>query len=254
MNPLPLPCDSLRLSLSTSPGRRSKKGWRRDSGINRLNLLHDSELVRAGRQGPRRLSPSQEHRAVRTRSPRACSAERCLRRSQNDRKHLHGTARIELARDCHPVDVIEQVAHNNDWSFERTGDDEIAITVAGSLDRLPRLLLLDGGFRGAASCLRLRHQGARKPSARGDAAALADQRADAVRPFRPLGAGGRDHVPPVAAACRRRRADQPAGRGAAVERARSLRMLFPGVPVRRLVGHLGQGRAGRRAVRNHGNA
>jgi hypothetical protein len=39
---------------------------------------------------------------------------------------------IEISRDCHPVDVIEQVAHNNDWSFERTGDDEIAISVAGS--------------------------------------------------------------------------------------------------------------------------
>ncbi len=39
---------------------------------------------------------------------------------------------IELARDCHPVDVIEQVAHNNDWSFERTGDDEISISVAGT--------------------------------------------------------------------------------------------------------------------------
>jgi hypothetical protein len=38
----------------------------------------------------------------------------------------------DLARDSHPVDVIEQVAHTNDWSFERTGDDEIAISVAGS--------------------------------------------------------------------------------------------------------------------------
>jgi len=39
---------------------------------------------------------------------------------------------IELARDCHPVDVIEQVAHDNAWSFERTGDDEITIAVAGA--------------------------------------------------------------------------------------------------------------------------
>ncbi len=35
-------------------------------------------------------------------------------------------------RELHPVDVIEQVAHTNDWSFERTGDDEIAIAVAGN--------------------------------------------------------------------------------------------------------------------------
>ncbi|MEX0344294.1 MAG: YbjN domain-containing protein [Rhizobiaceae bacterium] len=38
----------------------------------------------------------------------------------------------EFARDLHPVDVIEHVAHSNDWSFERTGDDEIAISVAGN--------------------------------------------------------------------------------------------------------------------------
>jgi hypothetical protein len=37
----------------------------------------------------------------------------------------------ELARDLHPVDVIERVAHTNDWSFERTGDDELSISVAG---------------------------------------------------------------------------------------------------------------------------
>jgi hypothetical protein len=39
---------------------------------------------------------------------------------------------IEIARDAHPVDVIEQVAQNNDWSFERAGDDEISISVTGN--------------------------------------------------------------------------------------------------------------------------
>ena len=29
---------------------------------------------------------------------------------------------IEIARDLHPVDVIEHVAHANEWAFERTGD------------------------------------------------------------------------------------------------------------------------------------
>ena len=38
---------------------------------------------------------------------------------------------LDLARDAHPVDMIEQVANANDWAFERTGDDEIAIAVAG---------------------------------------------------------------------------------------------------------------------------
>lgn len=34
-------------------------------------------------------------------------------------------------RQSNPVDMIEFVAASNDWSFERSGDDEIAMTVAG---------------------------------------------------------------------------------------------------------------------------
>lgn len=40
-------------------------------------------------------------------------------------------AEIEPDRDINPVDMIEQVASFNDWAFERAGDDEINITVAG---------------------------------------------------------------------------------------------------------------------------
>ncbi len=39
---------------------------------------------------------------------------------------------LDIARELHPVDVIEHVAHTNDWSFERSGDDEISISVAGN--------------------------------------------------------------------------------------------------------------------------
>jgi hypothetical protein len=38
---------------------------------------------------------------------------------------------IEQERQSHPVDVIEQIAALNDWSFERAGDDEITISIAG---------------------------------------------------------------------------------------------------------------------------
>jgi hypothetical protein len=38
---------------------------------------------------------------------------------------------IELDRDVNPVDMIEQVAALNEWDFERSGDDEINITVCG---------------------------------------------------------------------------------------------------------------------------
>jgi hypothetical protein len=39
---------------------------------------------------------------------------------------------IAQERQSHPVDVIEQIAALNDWSFERAGDDEITVSIAGS--------------------------------------------------------------------------------------------------------------------------
>ncbi len=38
---------------------------------------------------------------------------------------------FEHERQSNPVDVIEQIAALHDWSFERTGDDEITVAVAG---------------------------------------------------------------------------------------------------------------------------
>ena len=40
---------------------------------------------------------------------------------------------IDLAfeRQSNPVDMIEVVAASNDWTFERSGEDEIAMTVQG---------------------------------------------------------------------------------------------------------------------------
>lgn len=38
---------------------------------------------------------------------------------------------IDFERPDNPVDTIETVAALNDWSFERSGEDEITISVAG---------------------------------------------------------------------------------------------------------------------------
>jgi hypothetical protein len=38
---------------------------------------------------------------------------------------------LNVLRDAHPIDLIERVAHANDWTFERAGDDEVAIGIAG---------------------------------------------------------------------------------------------------------------------------
>src|SRR5690606_26464226 len=50
----------------------------------------------------------------------------------------------------------------------------------------------------------------------------------------------------------RRRSDEPAGRGSAGQRARSLRVLLPGIPVRRVVRHQCARSAGGGAVRDAG--
>ena len=39
---------------------------------------------------------------------------------------------IEVSASPNPVDLIEQIAASHDWSFERSGDDEITISVSGS--------------------------------------------------------------------------------------------------------------------------
>jgi hypothetical protein len=39
---------------------------------------------------------------------------------------------IEQERHANPVDVNEQIASLNDWTFERAGDDEITVSISGS--------------------------------------------------------------------------------------------------------------------------
>lgn len=38
---------------------------------------------------------------------------------------------IEIDRNANPVDEIEQLAHANDWTFERSSEEEITVSVAG---------------------------------------------------------------------------------------------------------------------------
>lgn len=38
---------------------------------------------------------------------------------------------ISADRDLNPVDVVEHLAALNDWTFDRAGDDEITIAIAG---------------------------------------------------------------------------------------------------------------------------
>ncbi len=38
----------------------------------------------------------------------------------------------EVERDEHPVDLVERIASLNEWAFDRAGEDEISISVAGA--------------------------------------------------------------------------------------------------------------------------
>jgi hypothetical protein len=42
-------------------------------------------------------------------------------------------ADVDARRDSNPVDIVERYANDNSWSFERSVQDEIALSVAGKL-------------------------------------------------------------------------------------------------------------------------
>ena len=148
------------------------------------------------------------------------------------------------------MDVIEQVAHNNDWSFERTGDDEISISVAGTWTdyHVSFSWMEDFEALHLACAFDIKVPETRALEVMRLLSLINEQmlfghfdlwEQEGAIMFRQslLLAGG---VEPTSQQVE----------VLLVLGARSLRMLFPGIPVRRLVGHLGQGRAGRRAVRD----
>jgi len=121
----------------TLPPHCDKKGLVTRLGINTLNLLHDSESGSCAGCGVRlqvvcvaRFCPPE----FETRLFVVCAlcAERLVGAPRTTGSICMELIELEIAREIHPVDVIEQVAHTNDWAFERTGDDEISISVAGS--------------------------------------------------------------------------------------------------------------------------
>jgi hypothetical protein len=50
----------------------------------------------------------------------------------DQRKATMSLIDLERERNANPVDVIEQIAALNDWSFERAGEDEITVSVVGA--------------------------------------------------------------------------------------------------------------------------
>ena len=65
---------------------------------------------------------------------------------------------IEHAQDAtyNPLDVVEQLATHNDWSFERSHEDEVTLVVAGRWADYQLSFTWMGDHRGAAPRLRVR--------------------------------------------------------------------------------------------------
>ena len=159
---------------------------------------------------------------------------------------------LDIGRDVHPVDVIEQVAHNNDWAFERTGDDEIAISMAGSWTdyHISFSWMEDFEALHLACAFDIKVPESRTLEVMRLLSLINEQllighfdlwEQEGAIMFRQslLLAGG----------------VEPSSQQVEVllsTRAGSLRGLFPGIPVRRLVGDLGQECAVGRAVRDQG--
>ena len=64
---------------------------------------------------------------------------------------------MEYERELNPVDMIEFVAANNDWSFERSGEDEIAIERRAGDDRRIQPVEPEGGRGGIGDGRHLRN-------------------------------------------------------------------------------------------------
>jgi hypothetical protein len=155
-----------------------------------------------------------------------------------------------LERDSNPVDMIEVVAAVNEWSFERSGEDEIAMTVEGKwadyhisfswMEEFEALHLACAfDMKVPASRILevvrlLSHVNAQVLMGHFD---LWEQEDVVIFRQSLLLSGGA-------------RADEPAGRSSPLQRAGDVRNLFPGLPVRRLVGHGSQERGRDRPVRD----
>src|SRR4051812_27463069 len=98
------------------------------------------------------------------------------------------------------------------------------------MGRLSNFIFLDDRARGAPHCLRVRYESARTQSARGAEADRADQRAIVGWALRPVARRRHGDAPPFPGAVRWHGSLGAPVRGAAVERARRLRALLPGLP------------------------
>ena len=159
---------------------------------------------------------------------------------------------IEIARDAHdnPLDVVEHMAAGNSWPFERAGEDEIAIVVTGRWTNYQVSFTWMGEIEALhlACAFDMRVPELRLSEVQQLVALINEQLW--IGHFDVWMQNGVVMFRHALAPCRRCFRLRPAMRGGARQRARCLRALFPGVPVRGLGRQIGPRSHGCRAVRD----
>ena len=158
---------------------------------------------------------------------------------------------LAIAHDhaSNPLEVVEHLAAGNNWPFERAGEDEIAIIVTGRWTnyQISFTWMSEIEALHLACAFDMRIGELRLPEVLQLVSLINEQ----------LWIGHFDiwqqercgDVPSRAFACRGQRV-RSSMRGGSWRRARRLRAVFPGVPVRGLGGKIGAGSYGQRDVRD----
>src|SRR5690349_1896170 len=90
-----------------------------------LSLVTTQRAVIVERLGDSAFWLCREHKP-------ACGP-RCARRESSPPRNGGGMSLIDVSqeRQTNPLDVVEHLAAIKEWAFDRSGDDEIAISITG---------------------------------------------------------------------------------------------------------------------------
>ena len=189
--------------------------------------------------------PSGDCSPAATRHISACRPAACVSTSYLilQRQGRDGMSLLEgiINSRNNPLAVVEDIAADHNWSFERSGEDEVTIVSKGDWTDYQLSFTWMSEIEALHLACAFDMKIPRAAPRRGAAADRGDQRAIMGRAFRYLDPHRHDHVPAGAGAAGRPHRLDRAMRDHAGRRHPRLRALLSGVPVR------GLGRQDRRA-------
>ena len=246
----------IELAGGAHPPRRTRIAAKSDSGLFSYAKVDAAEELWTSRplpvdglrgrlrQIPQITSLDPRRLAV---TPWDCSWQRRIGRASACRvcsnQIFNGKGKVETACPCskalsipgiNPLAVVEDIAADNNWSFERSGEDEVTIVSKGDWTdyqlSFTWMSEIEALHLACAFDMKIPQAAPR----RGAAADRRHQRAIMDRAFRHLDPHRHDHAPPGAGAAGRADRLDRAMREHAGRRHPRLRALLSGVPVRGL--------------------